>query len=486
MMNYKNLPNIALIIIALLFSITMDGATAAKPNIILIMTDDQGWGQTGYYNHPVLKTPNLDTMAANGLRFDRFYASAPVCSPTRASVLTGRANNRTGVPSHGHALRLQEKPLPAALKSAGYVTGHFGKWHLNALRGPGVPVLGDDSHNPGAFGFDEWLTVTNFFDMNPIMSHKGSFKEFKGDSSAIIVSEALKFIRTAAEKKQPFLTVIWDGSPHSPWIASESDRAAFSQLDENSQHHYGELVAFDRAIGVLRKSLRDLDIADNTLVWFCSDNGGLPKITPDTVGGLRGNKGSVWEGGLRVPGIIEWPAVIKPRITGYPASTMDIFPTIADILGLPESVLLKPVDGISLKPLFENKIAKRETPIPFRYTGKGALIDNNLKLVVTNIDKDQFELYDLANDSKETTNISSKHPEIFIKMKSTYKKWNTAVDASIAGKDYPEGAVSKNEPQSHFWMDDERYRPFFVEWEKRPEYAERFVRHFKGKSKKRK
>jgi arylsulfatase A-like enzyme len=203
----------------------------SPPNIILIMTDDQGWGQTGYYHHPILKTPNLDAMAANGLRFDRFYAGAPVCSPTRASVLTGRANHRTGVPSHGHALRLQERTLPAALKSAGYATAHFGKWHLNGLRGPGVPVLGNDSHNPGAFGFDQWLTVTNFFDIDPLMSRQGKFEEFKGDSSAIIVTEALKFIRVAKEKNTPFLAVIWDGSPHSPWLASEADRKPFSHMD---------------------------------------------------------------------------------------------------------------------------------------------------------------------------------------------------------------------------------------------------------------
>lgn len=453
-----------------------------KPNIILIMTDDQGWGQTGYYNHPVLKTPNLDAMAANGLRFDRFYAGAPVCSPTRASVLTGRANNRTGVPSHGYALRLQEKALPAAMKSAGYATGHFGKWHLNALRGPGVPVLAEDSHNPGAFGFDEWLTVTNFFDMNPIMSRKGTFEEFKGDSSAIIVNEALKFIRSAAEKEKPFFTVIWDGSPHSPWLASDSDIEAFSQLDKNSQHHYGELVAFDRSIGVLRKSLRDLDLAENTLIWYCSDNGGLPKISPDTVGGLRGNKGSVWEGGLRVPGIIEWPAAIKPRITNYPASTMDIFPTLADILGLPKSVLLDPVDGISLKALFEKEIPKRKTSIPFRYNKTGALVDNDYKLVATDIGENQFELFDLINDPKESKNISRDLPEIFKQMKSEFIKWNATVDISISGGDYPEGKVRSDEPESQFWTDDERYKPFFDEWKKRPEYASRF----KPKKKKKK
>ncbi|MCA1810059.1 MAG: sulfatase-like hydrolase/transferase, partial [Lentisphaerae bacterium] len=123
--------------------------TAGKPNIVLIMTDDQGWGETGYYNHPVLKTPNLDAMAANGLRFDRFYAAAPVCSPTRATVLTGRTNDRAGVHDHGYPLRLQEKTLPRALQQQGYRTAHFGKWHLNGIRGPGVPIFKDDPYGPG-------------------------------------------------------------------------------------------------------------------------------------------------------------------------------------------------------------------------------------------------------------------------------------------------------------------------------------------------
>ena len=165
--------------------------TSPKPNIILIMTDDQGWGQTGYYKHPVLKTPNLDAMAANGLRFDRFYAGAPVCSPTRASVLTGRANNRTGVPSHGHALRLQEKTIAAALKQVGYATGHFGKWHLNGLRGPGAPILDEDPYGPKGFGFETWMTVTNFFDLDPLMGSAQGVHQFKGDSSEIIVNQAL-------------------------------------------------------------------------------------------------------------------------------------------------------------------------------------------------------------------------------------------------------------------------------------------------------
>ena len=165
-----------------------------KPNIVLIMTDDQGWAQTGYYDHPVLKTPNLDAMAENGLRFDRFYAGAPQCSPTRASVLTGRNNDRTGVFYHGYALNKNEITITKQLKNIGYSTGHFGKWHLNGIRGPGVPIFMDDEFSPTAFGFDEWISVTNFFDIDPIMSDNGKFTDFYGSSSKIIVTKALEFI----------------------------------------------------------------------------------------------------------------------------------------------------------------------------------------------------------------------------------------------------------------------------------------------------
>jgi len=442
--------------------------TSPKPNIILIMTDDQGWGQTGYYKHPVLKTPNLDAMAANGLRFDRFYAGAPVCSPTRASVLTGRANNRTGVPSHGHALRLQEKTIASALKQAGYATGHFGKWHLNGLRGPGAPILDNDPYGPKGFGFETWMTVTNFFDLDPLMGSTRGVHQFKGDSSEIIVNQALSFIKKQKDAEKPFLAVIWDGSPHSPFEASEEDIAPFKDLDKNSQRHYAELVAFDRSVGVLRKTLRDLDIAENTMVWFCSDNGGLPKIKPTTVGNLRGNKGTVYEGGLRVPAILEWPAGIKPRITKYPSSTMDIFPTIADLLELPKDNFLKPVDGESLKALFTKGLKRRENAIPFRYQTKGALVDNNFKLVSSNVQKNAFALYDLATDPGEARDISKESTEQLQKMTAHYLKWYQSVEDSIAGKDYTGDFDPNSVPQPKFWTSDKRYQKRFKEWKKYP------------------
>jgi arylsulfatase A-like enzyme len=446
-----------------------------RPNIILVMADDQGWGQTGYYNNPVLKTPNLDAMAANGLRFDRYYAAAPVCSPTRASVLTGRTNLRTGVLSHGYALRRQEKTIAQALKTVGYATGHFGKWHLNGLRGPGVPILADDSHNPGVFGFDEWLSVTNFFDRDPIMSRKGEFIEFQGDSSEIIVAEALKFIGQQAKAEKPFLSVIWYGTPHNPFMASEEDTKEFPHLDTASKDQHGELVAMDRSIGALRKGLRKLNIADNTLVWFTSDNGGLPKITPSTVGDLRGFKGSLYEGGLRVPAIVEWPGhITKTRITEFPAVAMDIFPTVAEIVGLPDSVMQKPQDGQSLMGLFMVRWSKRDVPISFSCFGNSALLDNNYKLLVTGKGRKKlFELYNLATDPQESKNIYDSDQEVATRMTAQLEARNKSIEDSLAGKDYPEGRVNKGEPEPRFWMTVDGYRPYFDEWRKRPEYASR-------------
>lgn len=451
-------------------SAVADAAAASKPHIVFVMADDMGWGQTGYRNHPVLKTPNLDAMAANGLRLERFYAGCPVCSPTRASVLTGRSPDRTGVLTHGYALRPQERTIAQALKGAGYVTGHFGKWHLNGFKGPGAPILKGDPRSPGAFGFDEWVSVTNFYDVDPLMSRSGEIEQFHGDSSEIAVAEAVKFLDKHRGSGKPMFAVVWFGTPHSPFKALDADKAAFLALNDASANHYGELVAMDRAVGTLRAKLREFQLADDTLLVFCSDNGGLPGIRPETVGGLRGNKGSVYEGGLRVPGIIEWPAVIQPRVTSFPACTMDLFPTVADLLGLPDDVFVKPLDGISLRPLLTAEIAERSQPIPFRFGQKLALIDNRYKLLSDNRRSGAFELYDLIDDPQESRDVSGEQPEVFARMKRDLLAFDGAVDASFAGRDYPGGKVSPPDPESIFWYDAPAYAPYLQEWKDRWEF----------------
>ena len=271
--------------------------------------------------------------------------------------------------------------------------------------------------------------------------------------------------------------MIWYGTPHSPFKAAAEDLEPFKDLDEHSMHHYGELVAMDRSIGSLRSGLQKMGIEANTLVWFCSDNGGLPKIKPDTVGGLRGNKGTIYEGGLRVPAIIQWPAVItQSRITLYPASVLDIVPTVLDVVGAKYPDPKRPLDGVSLRPLFSEELAARDTPIPFRHTGKAALVDNRYKLLTTNIALGKFELYDLVDDPVESNNIAAAKPDVARRLTQQLLKWSNSVDQSFAGKDYPQGRVDASEPQPRFWTEVEAYQPYFAEWRNRWEYESRLTK----------
>ncbi len=348
--------SIAMTALTALIGLPTLALAADKPNIILVMADDQGWGDMAYNGDPLLKTPNFDAAAAAGLRFDHFYAAAPVCSPTRASVMTGRHPNRMGVFKWGHAIRPQEITIAEALKTAGYTTGHFGKWHLGSVR-PGSPV------NPGACGFDTWLSAENFYDNDPILSREGKATPIKGESSMIAVDAALEFIEASVKKKQPFLAVVWFGSPHNPHQAAEEYRQLYKDQPAGKANFLGEITGMDAAFGKLRDALGPLGIRENTILWYTSDNGALGV---GSTGGLRGKKGSVYEGGLMVPAILEWPAVVKkPRVTDVRCNTSDIYPTLLDIVGVKMDDQ-PPLDGISLKPLIEGeKMDARPTPMGF-------------------------------------------------------------------------------------------------------------------------
>ena len=297
-------------------------AQTAPPNVVLVMADDQGWGDMGYNGHPVLKTPHFDAMSREPLRFDPFYAVAPVCSPTRGSLLTGRHPNRYGCFKWGNSVRPQETTLAEALKAAGYATGHFGKWHLGT-------VLKDSPVSPGANGFDTWLSAPNFYDNDATMSRNGVAEKTEGESSMIAVDAAIEFMRAQVKNKKPFLSVVWFGSPHNPHIASEQERAPYAdqQTPKKMDHFLGEVTGMDTAFGKLRKELRTLGIHENTIPWYCSDNGGLG--TYGSTDG-RGHKGQIYEGGIRVPAMIEWPARITKKTEPITMScnTVDIYPTI--------------------------------------------------------------------------------------------------------------------------------------------------------------
>ena len=322
-----------------------------KPNIILVMADDQGWGDVGYNGHPFVQTPELDAMAKAGFVFDRFYAAAPVCSPTRASVMTGRNPIRAKVPNHGRYMRPHEQTIAESLKAAGYVTGIFGKVHL----GSGQP---DSPCNPSGMGFDEWVIGLNFFDNDPYLSRNGRIEHSKGKGSVIAMDDAIAFLKSHRESDKPMFAVVWFPSPHDP----HQEVPDGPSLYDGKKHagYYREITLLDQQVGRLRRELRNLDIADNTILWYCSDNGGLNEATS----GGRKRKGSIYEGGLRIPGIIEWPARKLKGRTAVPAWTCDMYPTLLAMAGV-ESKFPHPLDGADISNIVTGREVTRSKPMGF-------------------------------------------------------------------------------------------------------------------------
>jgi arylsulfatase A-like enzyme len=454
-------------------------ASADPQNVVQVMDDDQGWGEVAYNSHPHLKTPHLDAVAREAVRFDRFHAAAPVCSPTRGSVLTGRTPNRFACFKWGHPIRPQEATLAHALKRAGYRTGHFGKWHLGS-------VQKDGRATPGRCGFDEWVSAPNFFDLDPVLSDKGKAVPFRGDSSDVTADLAVKFIRDCAAKKQRFLAVVWFGSPHSPHRALPGDRKPYEGRPTAERDFLGEITALDRAFGRIRGEMKDLGLRENTVLWYCSDNGALPKL--GSSGGRRGAKGQVYEGGLLVPTLLEWPARYpKPQAVATPCVTSDIYPTVLEWAGARVD-RQPPLDGVSLAPLLDGKAESRAKPIGFwdhptpgvatpskpwmdelladqkagrepsdprklfadagaittehptdRFPGHAAWLDGSWKLHRIEAPKAagvRWELYDLSADPTESRDRLAAEPKRAGRMKADLTAWLGSVVRSLNGEDY--------------------------------------------------
>ncbi|PAY18024.1 N-acetylgalactosamine 6-sulfate sulfatase [Rhodopirellula sp. SM50] len=471
------------------------GAKAGeKPNVILIMCDDLGWGDVGFNGGKNIRTPHLDEMAANGLNLTRFYAQAPVCSPTRASVVTGRHHDRTGIytANNGH-LREGEFTLYEALAAEGYATGHFGKWHMGTLtrerkdsnRG------GKDKSNyspPWQHAVDTTFATeakTPTYDpmWQPAGSKgtkknnvsKGDFRgasgkgwhaiaegagrefygtrywtgeetfidpeseDLLGDDSGLIMDRALAFID--AHRETPFLAVVWFHAPHLPVVASKADTDSYAdadgKLDGYHLNYYGCVTALDRAVGKLRARLREHGIADNTLVAFTSDNGpeGSDKA-PGRQGRFKGRKRSLYEGGVRVPGLFEWPAKIKPGTRSDVATcTVDYFPTILDIVGvdMPDD---RPLDGVSLVPLLEGGMETRPRPLGFHIRGQAAWHDGDWKAYCAKVNSRDWELYNLKDDPGEKNNHAAAQSAKLKAMVAAWEQWKASVDASDKGGDY--------------------------------------------------
>ena len=354
MINFRFLISLVVVSFNCIGATTNKISAAAPPNIIIMMADDLGFGDVGFNGNKIILTPALDAMAKNGLKFNRFYAAAPVCSPTRGSVLTGRHPYRYGIPfaNTGH-MKTQELTLAELMQKKGYATGHFGKWHLGTLTktikdaNRGGPGNVKHFSPPQANGFEVcFSTESKVPTWDPMWRPNGNksrtwwdaipakgdptkhatpyntryFNEqgkvitenLRGDDSRVIMDRAIPFIEKAAGAKKPFFSIIWFHTPHLPVVAGPRHAAMYKKYDKHKMHYFGCITAMDEQIGRLRNRLKQLGIANNTLVTFCSDNGpeGSSKA-PGSAGGLRGRKRSLYEGGVRVPSVIEWPSKIK-------------------------------------------------------------------------------------------------------------------------------------------------------------------------------
>ncbi len=446
------------------------GNTTEKPNIILIMADDLGWGDVGFNGNTVIKTPHLDQMANDGLQLNRFYAAAPVCSPTRGSCLTGRHPYRYGVyfAMTGHA-KAEEVLIPEVLKEKGYTTGHFGKWHLGTLADEDQNRWGGWAKDPkGNFsppwknGYDAcFVTESKVPTWNPMVAPKGSrkpkeglpfgndywtgpgqkaTKNLEGDDSRVIMDRVVPFIENAVKKEKPFFSVVWFHTPHKPVVAGPEYRKMYSEYSEGEQHYYGCITAMDEQIGRLRAKLKELGADKNTMIWFCSDNGPegrkLKGTTRGLAGPFRGRKRDLLEGGVRVPALMVWPDKIKKHSKiEMPSVTSDYFPTIMDVLGIHKSTYENPVDGISLLPMIYGKQTKRNMPIGFKSQNQRAWNTDEYKLYSKDNGK-TFALYHLPTDVHEDKNIANEHPEIVEKMKKELLAWEASCTLSDAGGDY--------------------------------------------------
>ena len=430
------------------------------PNIVLAMSDDQGWGDTGYNGHPHLRTPYLDEMARTGLRFDRFYSAAPVCSPTRGSCLTGRHPYRYGI-FHANSgdgasfypLPAEELTLAEALKPLGYASGHFGKWHLGDFEG-------EQKSSPSDNGFDEWFSTVR---KTPTYEPEGYWangepvtEELEGDDSTHIVSRALNFIGRKVDEGRPFFVVLWFHTPHLPVVSKGAHRIIYDDHPGASADYWGAISTMDEQLGRLRRELRRMNAAADTMLWFSSDNGpeGAEQSPerPGSTGGLRGRKRDLFEGGIRVPGLLEWPAHIpEGRASAIPVSTSDIYPTILDALDLDPENQPEPTDGISLLPLIDGNMTERPSNIAFETDRHGdltpqlALIGDRYKLV-TRLDDSQDLLFDIVSDKAEANDIANEQPEIVSVMRQELEHWRASCGASREGRYYETGEKENRAP----------------------------------------
>ncbi len=390
----------------------------ARPNVLLIVTDDQGWGDFHSHGNDKIDTPALDALASEGARFDRFFVS-PVCAPTRASLLTGRYHLRTGV--HGvtrtyETMREEEVTLAEAMKKAGYVTACFGKWH-NGAHYP---------HNPNGQGFDEFLGFcaghwNNYFDTT--LEHNGKPVKTRGYISDVLTDAAIEFIDR--NQARPFFCYVPYNAPHAPLQVPDKyfDKYKARGLDDQLACIYGMCENIDDNVGRLLRRLDALDLRDRTIVVFLTDNG----ANSDRYDGdMKGRKGSIDEGGVRVPLFIRSPGRIKPGTEiKHIAANIDLFPTIMDLCGLPMPETL-PQDGMSLVPLLTGDDKGWPDRMLFTFhspAGRSEDIRGSVRTRQWRAVKSpkRWELYDMIDDPGQKANVADKHLQVVARLSDAFE-----------------------------------------------------------------
>lgn len=442
-----------------------------RPNIVFLLADDMGYGDLSCYGHPVIKSPNLDRLAKEGMRLTDCYSASPNCSPSRTAILTGRSPYRVGMYDFARFKQLHiptsELTVAEIVRGAGYQTMFGGKWHCS----------GDfeNQPNPGDHGFDHWLANPKNFGQDPSGFFRNGKKldQLQGWMSEIVVNEAMEFIGRR-DKSKPFMTMLWFSEPHTPVVAAEEFKQPYRNpetieaaksiryggpqvirkpREENRAAYYGCVTMLDHHIGRLMKYLKEEGLDQNTLVIFTSDNGPehRPATSFGTPGKLRGAKGHMHEGGCRVPGIIKWPGQIKPgSVSGQPVNGTDFLPSLAAVVGAKPNYQ-KEIDGVNVFPsLTDSKPVVRENPMLWwLYHARGAkevsmrvgdykILANMLPQtditirdasppkgvsVMDFIKKSElgnFTLYNLKKDPSETTELSKEEPEKLSSMRQQF------------------------------------------------------------------
>lgn len=435
----RSLRVFALLLAAALPAMATD---SSKPNIVVFLVDDMGWGDLACYGNKIIKSPHLDKFATEGVRFTQCYSACGVCSPSRSSILTGRTPYRNGVwrwipGGHSTHLRESEITLPELLKAHGYATCHVGKWHLNGH------FNSDKQPQPDDHGYDHWMATQN----NASPNHKNptnfvrngeAMGKLEGFSAPLVAEEGVRWLREDRDKEKPFLLSVWTHEPHLPIESAEEFMKPYAHIDnEGIRQHHGNITQLDHAFGIVMKGLNELELRDNTIVFFTSDNGPEGKKetgrTRGSTGGLRGRKRDSHEGGIRVAGIVRWPGHIAPgTVSKVPVIGSDVFTTTLGIAGIdiPED---RTIDGVDIRPAFKGDPVEREVPLFWRThiapeKSHAAMRIGDWKIVADRT-LTEFQLYEIEKDWQEKHDLAAENPEKLAEMKKRFMEVWRGIEA---------------------------------------------------------